>query len=229
MELSHRFLIANNGPDKGELIANVLLKRIEVLTAFDGEEAIAVARKECPDAILLDEAVSKIDGISACRILRDDSATRDIPIVLLTSLDDSASRLEAYENGVDDCIQRPYLFDELLARVLSKIRRFGRRAKPSAVITCGNLQMHTDSLETRVAGKVVDVSVLEFKLLKFFVENRDRVLDREIILRAVWKDEPVNARTVDTHIFLLRKELKGADYHVSTIYGAGYIFKKRFD
>ena len=87
--------------------------------------------------------------------------------------------------------------------------------------------MNTNSLETRVGGKLVDISVLEFRLLTFLIENRDRVLDRETILRAVWKDELANARTVDTHIFLLRKELKGADYHVSTIYGAGYIFKKR--
>lgn len=223
---AHRFLIVNNG-DKGELIANVLQRHIEVLTAFDGEEAIAVARKECPDAILLDAAMPKIDGFSACRILRDDCATRDIPIILLTSSDDSGRRLKAYENGADDCIHSPYLFDELLARVLSKIRRFGRRAKPSAVITCGNLQMNTESLETRVGGKPVDISVLEFKLLKFLVENRDRVLDRDTILRAVWKDGLANSRTVDTHIFLLRKELMGADYHVSTIYGAGYVFKKR--
>lgn len=227
MQPPHRFLIVNNGPDKGELIANVLQKHIEVLTAFDGEEAIAIARKERPDAILLDAAMPKIDGISACRILRDDSVTRDIPIILLTSSDDSGRRLQAYENGVDDCIHSPYLFDELLARVLSKIRRFGRRAKRDAVITCGNLQMNTENLEARVGGKPIDVSVLEFKLLKFLIENRDRVLDRDTILRAVWQDESANSRTVDTHIFLLRKELKGADYHVSTIYGAGYVFKKR--
>lgn len=227
MEASHRLLIVSNVPDNGELIANLLRKNVEVQMAFDGEEAIAVARKENPDAILLDAAIPKIDGFSACQILRKDSLTCEIPIILLTSANDSDNRCKAYESGVDDCISRPYLFDELWVRVLSRIRRFARRYKPSRLITCGNLQIDTESLETRIAGKPVGASVLEFNLLKFFVENRDRVLDRETIMQAVWKGKTAHIRTIDTHIFLLRKEMKQSDYVISSIYVAGYIFKKR--
>jgi DNA-binding response OmpR family regulator len=196
------------------------------LKAPDGDEGICVARELQPDLILLDIAMPKMDGIAVCESLRSHQATRHIPIIMLTAASDVDHRVKSYMTGADDFLAKPFRPKELVARVLSKIRRIEERTEKDESLECGNLVLDVKSMEARVEGKPIELSVLEFNLLKCFVQNKDRVMSRERILETVWRNSVVSDRTVDTHIVSLRKKLAGFDHVLGTIYGAGYILKK---
>lgn len=221
-----KVLIIDDEPDNRELIDHILNDKFKVLSAQDGEEGLRVARSELPDLILLDITMPKLDGIAVCEALRSNEATRHIPIIMLTASSDVDHRIKSYMTGADDFLSKPFRPQELVARVVSKIRRVEERVGKEEVIDCGNLKLDLKKLEVSIDGKVVVLSVLEFNLLKCFVQNKDRVMSRERILEAVWRDSVVSDRTVDTHIVSLRKKLNGFDHSISTIYGAGYVLKK---
>lgn len=221
-----KVLIIDDEPDNRELIDHILSDKFRVLSAQDGEEGLRVARSELPDLILLDITMPKLDGIAVCEALRSNEATRHIPIIMLTASSDVDHRIKSYMTGADDFLSKPFRPQELVARVVSKIRRVEERVGKEEVIDCGNLKLDLKKLEVTIDGKVIVLSVLEFNLLKCFVQNKDRVMSRERILEAVWRDSVVSDRTVDTHIVSLRKKLSGFDHSISTIYGAGYVLKK---
>lgn len=197
----------------------------EVLAASDGEEGFRMARSELPDLVLLDIRMPKVDGIEACRMLRSNEATRSIRIIMLTADDSPETRIRAFNLGADDYVARPFRFEELLARIRSKLRRVEELSQPQRVLTCGNLYLDLDRMEAKVGQQPVTLSVLEFDLLSFLLKNRERVLSRQKILEAVWRDSVVTERTIDTHVALLRKKLTGFDHRITTIYGAGYSIK----
>ncbi|MEW6056839.1 MAG: response regulator transcription factor [Bdellovibrionota bacterium] len=226
MALKRRILVIDDEPDNRELIQQILADKFEVLTASDGEEGIQVTRSELPDLVLLDISMPKLDGIAVCESLRSNEATKHIPIIMLTASSDPDRRIQSFMTGADDFLLKPYRPKELLARVLSKIRRVEERLSQDEVLECGNLILYLNKFEATIDGNVITLSVLEFNLLKCFVQNKDRVLSRERILESVWRDSVVSDRTVDTHIVSLRKKLTGFTYSLSTIYGAGYILKK---
>lgn len=226
MEEKHKVLIIDDEHDNRELIEQILSDRYKVLSAADGEEGLRVARSDLPDLILLDITMPKLDGISVCETLRSNEATRDIPIIMLTAASDVDNRIKSFMTGADDFLSKPFRPKELMARVLSKIRRIEERKGKSELIECGNLVLDLKKIDALLNGVSLKLSVLEFNLLKCFVMNKDRVMSRERILEAVWRDSVVSDRTVDTHIVSLRKKLEGFDHTLATIYGAGYVLKK---
>lgn len=219
-------LIVDDESDNRELIEQILGEKFKVLTAADGEEGIRVARSSLPDLILLDITMPKLDGFAVCETLRTNEATRDIPIIMLTASTDVDNRIKSFMTGADDFVPKPFRPKELLARVVSKIRRVEERQGKQEVVECGNLVLDLKKIEAVLNGKPLGLSVLEFNLLKCFVQNKDRVMSRERILEAVWRDSVVSDRTVDTHIVSLRKKLEGFDHQLATVYGAGYVLKK---
>jgi DNA-binding response OmpR family regulator len=225
MTKRRKILVVDDEGDNREYLSSLLSPTYDVLCAADGEEAVRSARAEQPDLVLLDLLMPKMDGLAACESLRSHEATRHIPVVVITGSDDMERRLSAFNYGADDFLMKPFKPQELLARVASKIRRISEREVSTQYLVCGNLTLNLDSLEARIQEQVIELSVLEFKLLKYFVENVNRVMSRERILNAVWHDAVVTDRTVDTHMVSLRKKLKGFDHAFSTVYGAGYILK----
>lgn len=219
-------LIIDDENDNSDLIEQILSDKFKVHFAVDGEEGLVKARKLNPDVILLDIGLPKIDGLTLCDQLRTNELTKHIPIIMLTASNESDTRIKAFTSGADDYISKPYKPKELIARVLSKVRRLNEQKKTGDTLICGNLTLNLSKLEATVDTKVIDLSLLEFNLLKYLVENKDRVLSREKILQTVWKDAVVSDRTVDTHMVSLRKRLNGFDHTLSTVYGAGYILKK---
>ena len=222
-------LLIEDDVENQSLLKEVLDGRFRLMIAKDGEEGFKMARSLTPDLILLDLLMPKIDGVETCGLLRSHEATRHIPVIVLTATSDFEMQLKALDIGADDLLQKPFRPRELLARMSSKIRRIDESKKPLTNLVCGNLEMDLDRFECRVQGNLVVLSVLEFNLLRYFVENFNRVLSREKILQAVWKEAMVTDRTVDTHMTSLRKKVQSSNLAFSTLYGAGYILKSKAD
>ncbi|MBI3543546.1 MAG: response regulator transcription factor [Deltaproteobacteria bacterium] len=221
-----KILIIDDELDNRELLEQILTDKFKVLSAEDGEAGLRVARAELPDLILLDITMPKLDGFAVCETLRTNEATRDIPIIMLTAASDVDHRIRSFMTGADDFVPKPFRPKELLARVLSKMRRVEERKGKEEVLECGNLVLDLRKIDAQLNGKSLGLSVLEFNLLKCFVQNKDRVMSRERILESVWRDSVVSDRTVDTHIVSLRKKLADFDHTLATVYGAGYVLKK---
>ncbi len=226
-DVRNKILIADDEAYIRELLATVLQEKYDVVLAPDGTEAVEVAKREQPDLIIMDVMMPGLDGYQACEVLRNDGSTKDIPIVMLTAIHDTANRVKAFTSGADDHIAKPFVVEELLARVESKIKRHPRgHEKKGAPLECGNLTIRPESFEVTVAGREVKLTVLEFNLLTYMVQNHGRLLSRKEILKTVWKSDEAPLRVLDWHILCLRRKLAGFDYKIQSVYGAGYILKQ---
>jgi two-component system phosphate regulon response regulator PhoB len=225
-EKKRRILVIDDERDNCELVGEILSEKFDVFSAADGEEGLRLSRAKLPDLILLDITMPKLDGLAVCEALRSNEATRHIPIIMLTASADVDHKVKSLMTGADDFVAKPFKPKELMAHVISKVRRLEERDGKNEIIECGNLTLDLRKLEAAVSGRPMELSVLEFNLLKCFVQNKDRVMSRERILESVWRDSVVSDRTVDTHIVSLRKKLAGFDHVLATVYGAGYVLKK---
>lgn len=222
-----RVLLIEDDAENQSLLKEILSDQYDVAVAKDGEEGYRMARAQTPDVILLDLLMPKLNGVETCGLLRTHESTRHIPIIVLTGTSDFEMQLKAFDLGADDLLQKPFRPRELLARISSKIKRIEESKRPKSLLQCGDLEMDLDRFECRIGGNLIVLSVLEFNLLRYFVENFNRVLSREKILQAVWRDAVVTDRTVDTHMTSLRKKLQNSSLTFGTLYGAGYILKER--
>ncbi len=217
----------DDDPDICEAIGSLLSLRFDVVAAHDFAEAKRIMKEMTPDLVIVDiDLKNRESGIELCAELRTDSRTRHIPVVVLSGSEDQNQMLAAFESGADDFISKTTRSRELVARVVARVRRLEETEEPSKIIKCGNLTLNHDRLEVMIEDQIVPFSVLEFNLLKFFIENRERVMSRDQILSDVWQGSVVSNRTIDTHMVYLRKKLKNFDHSFATIYGAGYILKK---
>jgi two-component system alkaline phosphatase synthesis response regulator PhoP len=222
-----KILLIEDDVENQLLLKDVLSSRFHLLLASDGEEGFRLARSDSPDLILLDLMLPKLDGVEICALLRSNEATRHIPIIVITASSDFELQLQALHLGADDLLQKPFRPRELLARISTKMRRIEETKKPMTLLKEGDIEMDLERFECRVCNELVSLSVLEFNLLRYFVENINRVLTRERILQAVWREAVVTDRTVDTHMTSLRKKIQKSNLSFSTLYGAGYILKSK--
>ena len=199
----------------------------KVLTAYDGTEALRLAREAHPDLIVLDLMLPGIDGLKACRILRNES---DVPIIMLTARTTEEDRLTGLGLGADDYVTKPFSPRELAARVRAVLRRL-----PGETIQRGPEEVQHSKLtvnfpkhEASIAGRPLNLSPIEFKILGALVREPDRVFSRaELIEKALGCDFEGFDRTIDVHILNLRRKLEPDPNHpryVKTIYGVGYKF-----
>lgn len=221
-----RILVIDDDNGILELIDELLSYRFTVLKALDASTGLTLAATEHPDLIILDLGLQNQSGHDLCRVLRERQETKYIPILIYTGSDDIENLTQAFAHGADDYVVKNAKPRELVARVLAKIRRLEETAETPDIIECGNLAIDSSRLETTVAGQTVSLTVLEFNLLRYFLLNKNKVISRDKILDAVWKNAEISNRTIDTHMVFLRKKLVGFDHEFSTVYGAGYILKK---
>jgi DNA-binding response OmpR family regulator len=220
-------------PEIRELLKTVLEERYEVFLGSNGSEGLKLALERHPDVVVLDIMMPVMDGIATCQALRGQVGTRDIPVIMLTALKDSADKIKAFKAGADDYVAKPFYPEELMARIESKLRRASesRSATDSPlvagakVVVCGNLSLDTESMEVKIDGKEVVLTMLEFNLLKYFIESKGKLRSREQILEAVWNSTTVSGRILDPHVLALRKKTEGFDHALCTVYGGGYILK----
>ena len=196
----------------------------QVLTAYDGIEALRLARESRPDLIVLDLMLPDIDGLEVCRILRHES---DVPIIMLTARSTDQDKLTGLGVGADDYVTKPFSPKELAARVQAVLRRLPRERGPEE-IKIGELSMNFTKHEAWFAGKLLDLTSVEFKLLGVLAREPGRVCSRtSLIEEALGYDFEGFDRTIDVHILNLRRKLELDPSHpryIKTVYGVGYKF-----
>jgi two-component system OmpR family response regulator len=206
---------------------NLRKEGYDVVTASDGEQAVAIARREKPDLIILDIMLPKINGFEVCRILRKEMTT---PILMLTAKADETDKIVGLEIGADDYVTKPFSMRELLARVRAMLRRTKMaQVTPSAepaLLKIGNLEVDIARHRTSLSGATLELSPKEFDLLAFLAKNKGLVFSREQLLEKVWGyDFAGDSRTVDVHIRWLRQKIETDPGHpglLVTVRGTGY-------
>jgi len=193
-----------------------------VLTAYDGVEALRLARESHPDLIVLDLMLPGIDGLEVCRTLRTES---DVPIIMLTAMTTDQDRLTGLDLGADDYVTKPFSPRELAARVRAVLRRLPGERGP-AEIKHDQLTVNFAKHEASLAGRPLNLTPVEFKLLGVLVKEPGRVFSRaQLIEKALGYDFDGFDRTIDVHILNLRRKLEpepNRPRFIKTVYGAGY-------
>jgi len=200
---------------------NLELEGYEVQTAGDGEEGLARASSFSPDLVILDVMLPKKNGFDVCRDLRGRGV--QTPILMLTARGQVIDRVLGLKLGADDYLTKPFDMMELLARIEALLRRARAAAPNAATLLFGPVQVDFRSAVATRDGQPVELSSLELKLLRYFVDHRGAVVSREELLDKVWGyDATPVTRTVDVHVASLRQKL-GAEI-VLTVHGMGYKF-----
>ncbi len=227
--MGHKILIVDDEPHIVELVKyNLLQDGYDVVTAYDGSEAVTRAHEVHPDLIILDLMLPYIDGLEVCRRIRRESS---VPILMLTAKDGELSRVVGLEIGADDYVTKPFSPRELTARVRAILRRAAREDAPptTSPFRGGRLTLTPESHEVTLDGRPVDLTAKEFELLHVVMSHPNRVFTRDFLLEHIWGyDYYGSTRTVDMHISRLREKIEdnpASPTHIVTIRGVGYKFK----
>ncbi|MCR8994349.1 response regulator transcription factor [Brevibacillus laterosporus] len=202
----------------------------EVITAFDGKQALTMAREEKPDFIILDLMLPYMDGLDVCKTLRQERI--NTPILILTAKEDELDKILGLELGADDYITKPFSPREVVARVKAILRRFNAKPEPDQEkeeerqYSFGEIVIYPEKYEVFLRDEKVELTPKEFELLQYLASNVGRVLTRDQLLNAVWNYDFVgDSRIVDVHVSHLREKLeqdtKNPRY-IKTVRGLGY-------
>ena len=203
---------------------------MEVSCAYDGEEAIAMAKETEYDVVLLDVMLPKYNGYEVCQAIREFS---NMPIIMVTAKSDDMDKILGLEYGADDYITKPFNILEVKARIKAIMRRIGKgEGQPKSrgkELTAGDLILNSESRRVFIEGKEVNLTAKEFDLLELLLQNPGKVYSREMLLNIVWGYEyPGDVRTVDVHVRRLREKIEknpSDPHYVYTKWGVGYFFK----
>ena len=208
---------------------SLLQDSLEVDCAYDGEEALNMAKENNYDLILLDVMLPKMDGFEVCQQIREFS---DVPIIMLTAKGDDMDKILGLDYGADDYITKPFNILEVKARIKAIMRRGRKKDEkeaPSSVIEKNGMKLDRESRRVFIDGQEVNLTAKEFDVLELLALNQDQVYSREQLLNLVWGYEyPGDARTVDVHIRRLREKIEKTPSnpkYVYTKWGVGYYFK----
>jgi two-component system phosphate regulon response regulator PhoB len=224
MNHGETILIAEDEPDVQALVSLHLRNAGFVpVNAENGPEAIRRAREDSPSLIVLDIMMTGMNGLEVCRLLKADTATSRIPLIMLTAKAEEPDRIVGLEMGADDYMTKPFSPRELVLRVKSVLRRSAPANSETAPLRAGLVAIDRERHLVRVHGKQIDLTATEFKLLTLLIERRGRVQSRDGLLNEVWGYESaIDTRTVDTHVRRLREKLGPAADCIETIRGFGY-------
>src|SRR5947209_8272005 len=221
-------LIIEDERDVVDLLALNLRKAgFTTSTAPDGAVGLEKARSEKPSLIILDLMLPKMPGLEVCKILKTDPATLQIPIMMLTAKAEGIDRIVGLEFGADDYVTKPFSPREVVLRIRAILRR--SEGKPEEEhLSAGPIVIDPARHEVSVDGKRVNLTSLEFKLLRTLMQRRGRVQERDRLLNEVWGYESIiDTRTVDTHVRRLREKLGKAGDIVEGVRGFGYRFREK--
>jgi DNA-binding response OmpR family regulator len=198
----------------------------QVITASDGVEGLRRALEESPDLVVLDVMMPRMSGLEVCKQLRAQRAS--IPIIMLTARGQEVDKVVGLELGADDYVTKPFSIRELLARVKAILRRSAVVPKQQDQHTFGDVEVDLRRRRVVRSGKALDISSMEFELLKYFVCHSGETLSRDRLLEDVWGYENYpTTRTVDTHLVRLRQKLEPdpeQPQYFLTVHGTGYRF-----
>lgn len=219
-------LIADDEADILEIISHNLQKEgYKVFTANNGEDAIDLAFEKLPNLILLDVMMPKVDGMEACRQIKANSKTSDIPVLFLTARSEEFAEITGFEAGADDYISKPIRPRVLMSRIKAVLRRLSSSGVVEHdVITYDDLSIDQNQFLVEYKGEKLKMPRKEFELFSFLVSKPGRVFTRSEILEHVWgNDVLVVDRTIDVHIRKIREKLDNR--FIETVKGVGYKFQ----
>jgi DNA-binding response OmpR family regulator len=222
-----RVLVVEDEQDIAGLIKHTLERsgdgQVEIVSS--GDAALRAVTERTPDLVILDLNLPVLSGTEVCRILRGRPATANLPIIMLTARTGESDRVTGLDLGADDYVTKPFSLRELGARVRAVLRRRQGSAGGANVYTGAHLTADFDAVSIAVDGAAVRLTRREFELLRFLVENRNRVLSRDRLLERVWGyDRFIETRSVDVHVGRLRAKLGAAGQQIETVVGLGYRF-----
>ena len=227
-----KILIIEDEPNIRELILyNLKTNGYDGVAAEDGIMGITMVHREKPDLILLDIMLPEKNGYEICRELREEGD--DTPIIMITAKTEETDKVKGLEYGADDYISKPFGIRELMARIKAVLRRYEATAdlggSNDTVISVGDLSINVECHEVKLGEHSIELTLKEFELLRYLVENRGHVFTRDQLLNSVWGiDYAGETRTVDVHIRHLRQKLSDGDreeQYIETIRGKGYKVK----
>ncbi|MDO5414757.1 MAG: response regulator transcription factor [Bacillota bacterium] len=231
-----KILIIEDEPNIRELVLyNLKTNGYDCISAEDGIMGITMVHKEKPDLILLDIMLPGKNGFEICEELREEG--NNTPIIMMTAKTEEADKVMGLDCGADDYISKPFGIREMLARIKAVLRRYDintpldevKSQDKDTIITAGELSINVERHEVTVGSRSVDLTLREFELLQYLMENRGHVFSRDQLLNNIWGiDYAGETRTVDVHIRHLRQKLSGddgEDKYIETIRGKGYKVK----
>jgi two-component system alkaline phosphatase synthesis response regulator PhoP len=231
--MSSKILVVDDEPSILKSIQFSLEKEgYQVITAVDGPTAIEVARREKPNLVVLDVMLPGIDGYEVCRQLR---AEFPIPIIMLTAKGEEIDKVVGLEIGADEYVTKPFSLRELQARIKALLRLVSRYSEVKQIqpdqIEIGDLIIDLNRHEVTLSGRVLNLTLKEYELLKILALNANKVLSREFLIEQVWGyDFHGEGRTVDVHIHWLREKIEkdpNNPMRIQTVRGVGYRFERR--
>lgn len=226
--LKTRVLVVEDERDIAELVKHTLERGgdLEVQIVSGGDAALKAAAEQPPDLIVLDLNLPVLSGLEVCRLLRSRPATKSVPIIMLTARTTESDRVLGLDAGADDYVTKPFSLRELAARVRAVLRRGRGEAAAAPIVYRGqHLVADFEAVNIAVDGAAIRLTRREFELLRYLVENRNRVLSRDRLLERVWGyDRLIETRSVDVHVGRLRSKLGAAGRQIETVVGLGYRF-----
>ena len=222
-----KILVVEDEPDMVlGLQDNLQFEGYQVEVATDGEKALEIAQKVCPDLVILDIMIPKINGFEVCKQLRQKGM--DVPIIMLTAKSQEVDKVLGLELGADDYITKPFSIRELLARVKAVLRRPRRPPQKIDSYEFGNVKVDFPKQVAVKAGTPVDLSHYEAEILRLLIANKGEPISRNRILDEVWGYELYpTTRTIDNHVVKLRQKVEDDPHnptHIVTVHGMGYKF-----
>lgn len=200
----------------------------DVITGSNGIEAIAAAKANAPDLIILDVMMPELDGLEACSKIREFS---NVPIIILTAKADDMDKLMGFDRGADDYLTKPFNILELKARIRALLRRSANHTSDETNVICiGDIKLDLNGRNAYRNDEAVELTAKEFDMIEFLMRNANRVYSRENLLDTIWAYEyRSDIRTVDVHIRRLREKLEAnpaEPKYILTKWGVGYYFQK---
>jgi DNA-binding response OmpR family regulator len=222
-----RILVVEDEHDIAALIKHALERAGDgqVHIVSSGDAALRAITEQPPDVIILDLNLPVLSGTEVCRIVRGRPETANIPIIMLTARTAESDRVTGLDLGADDYVTKPFSLRELAARVRAVLRRRQAGTAAARLYKGEHLTADFDAVAISVDGEAVRLTRREFELLRFLVENRNRVISRDRLLERVWGyDRYIETRSVDVHVGRLRAKLGSAGRQIETVVGLGYRF-----
>ncbi|NJP08743.1 MAG: response regulator transcription factor [Leptolyngbyaceae cyanobacterium RU_5_1] len=225
-----RILIIDSDLTTSELVTISLeVAEYQVDWASDGIKGQALALQLMPDLIMLDLLLPKVDGFTVCRRLRQDDRTANVPILILTALEQTQDKVKGFDAGADDYLTKPFAVEEMLARVQALLRRrkqLPQATKPTEILSYGPLTLVPTKPEVIWFDRLVKLTCLEFDLLHYLLQHHGRAVSLIEILKKIWGHGPDDdVETIRIHIKNLRAKLEPDRFHpryIKTVHGAGY-------
>ena len=224
--MGHKVFIVEDEPDlRDTLKYNLENEGFSVEAFSNGEDFLSSVDKNIPNLVILDLMLPGVSGLDVCRELRSNENYDGIGIVMLTAKSEEIDRIVGFELGADDYVTKPFSVRELILRVKVLLKKRTDDGANEQILEFGPILMNLEAHEVSIDGKIVNLTALEFKLLKHLLKRKGRVQTRDQLLGDVWGySSEVTTRTVDTHIKRLREKLGEPGDLIQTIRGVGYRF-----